>query len=179
MDLKKIKSIFLVILFSMVTDVDQAAIEVENNRVHKEKFYESIEQLIIEKTENDLKNPDKKKKKTLTFIRLDEYQALIGTILNAKNKSGTKSIKEYNILRDYDVITIGETQKIIKKRSNLDEPIRYLVPFEDLFDTIHRIHHQVGHKCRDVMLPHCKKGHLNLTVDMINSNFLFFFFRIN
>jgi hypothetical protein len=46
---KKIKVIFLVILFSMVADVDQAAIEVENKRIHKEKFYEKIEQLINEK----------------------------------------------------------------------------------------------------------------------------------
>jgi hypothetical protein len=39
---KTIKTIFLVILFLMVADVDQAAIEVENKRIHKEKFYEKI-----------------------------------------------------------------------------------------------------------------------------------------
>ena len=79
MNLKKIKTIFLVILFSMVTDVDvdQAAIEVENNKVHKEKIYDILEKLIIEKTENDLNNPDKKKKKTLTFIHLDKYQIIL------------------------------------------------------------------------------------------------------
>ena len=159
-----IKTIFLVILFSMVTDVDQAAIEVENKRINKEKFYEKIEQLINEK---------EKKKKTFTLIKIDEYLVLIETITTAKNKKEKKTPKEYNMLRDYDVITIGQTQKIIKKRDNPDEPIRYLVPFEDLFETIHRIHHHVGHKCRDVMFPHCKKGHLNLTVDMINSMYLF------
>ena len=62
---------------------------------------------------------------------------------------------------------------MIKKRENEDDPIRYLVPYEDLFDTLYRIHIQVRHKCRDVMLPHCKQGHLNLTVEMINSNFFF------
>jgi hypothetical protein len=159
-----IKTIFLVILFSMVTDVDQAAIEVENKRIHKEKFYEKIEQLINEK---------EKKKKTFTFIKIDEYLVLIETITTTKNKKEKKTPKEYNMLRDYDVITIGQTQKIIKKRDNPDEPIRYLVPFEDLFETIHCIHHQVGHKCRDFLLPHSKKGHLNLTVDMINSMYLF------
>ena len=41
--LKKIKTILMVILFSMVSDVDSAALEVENNRIQKEKFYQQIE----------------------------------------------------------------------------------------------------------------------------------------
>ena len=159
----------MVILFSMVTDVESAALEIENQRVHKENFYQSLEQMMIEKTERDLSNPDKKTKKTYTYIKLSEYLDMIELIEKAKNKKGTKTSQEYNILRNYDVITISETKKIIKKQESAYEPIKYLVPYEDLFDTIYRIHMQVGHKRRDIMSPHCKKNHLNLTVDMINS----------
>ncbi|CAF1013044.1 unnamed protein product [Brachionus calyciflorus] len=144
-----------------------ALVEAENNHIHKEKFYEGIERLLLERIENELINPDKKKRKTFTYIKLQEYNALISTIEEAKSKTVTKSTNEYNILRDYDVMLIGDTKKVIKKREN-NEDIRFLVPFEHLFDTIYRIHLQVGHKCRDVMMPACKKNHLNLSVDMIN-----------
>ncbi|RNA35239.1 KRAB-A domain-containing 2-like [Brachionus plicatilis] len=133
---KKLKTIFMVILFSMVTDVESAAIEVENQHAHKENFYQSLEQMMIEKTERDLSNPDKKTKKTYTYIKLSEYLDMIALIEKAKNKKGTKTSQEYNILRVYDVITISETKKIIKKQESADEPIKYLGPYEDLFDTI-------------------------------------------
>lgn len=158
----------------MVTNVenyDSALFAAENSRIHKEKFYESLERLAIQRVENDLLNPDKKKRKTYTFIKAEEYNALLLTIEQAKNKSGTKTKSEYNILRDYDVIVIGDTKKIIKKRENENDNIRFLVPYEHLFDTIYRIHEQVGHKSRDVMLPVCKKNHINLTVEMINCKF--------
>ena len=51
------------------------------------------------------------------FIKIGEYLVLIQTIVTAKNKKEKKTPKEYNMLRDYDVITIGQTQKIIKKET--------------------------------------------------------------
>ncbi|RNA08945.1 hypothetical protein BpHYR1_020506 [Brachionus plicatilis] len=63
-NLKKLKTILVIILFSMVTNVenyDSSLVAAENNRIHKEKFYESLERLAIERVENDLLNPDKKK----------------------------------------------------------------------------------------------------------------------
>ncbi|CAF0787738.1 unnamed protein product [Brachionus calyciflorus] len=150
-------------------NVDSGLVEADINRIHKEKFYESLERLSIERVENELLNPEKKKRKTNTFIKLDEYNELLRTIEQAKAKTGTKSKSEYNILRNYDVVLIGETKKVIKKRESENDNIRFLVPNEHLVDTIYRIHEQVGHKSRDVMLPACKKNHINLTVEMINS----------
>jgi hypothetical protein len=170
-NLKKIKAFLVIILFSMVTDVDSAVLEADNLRQKKEKFYDQLDRLLLERTENELLNPDRKTKKTYTYIKLNEYQTMIDVIEAAKSKTTKKTSNEYNLLRDYEIMYIGETKKIVKKRGEDSDPIRFLVPYEHIFETLNRIHQQVGHKCRDVMLPACKKNHLNLTVDAINSKF--------
>ena len=70
-------------------------------------------------------------------------------------------------------------KKIIQKRKNPDDPIRFLVPYEQIFDTMYRIHIQVGHKCRDIMLDECNKSHLNITVDMITYTFVRFLLELS
>ena len=98
---------------------------------------------------------------------LDAYGSMILLIEEANKKTKGRNQKEYYLINKYEVYTVGETKKIILKRESIDEPVRFLVPYEQLFETIFRIHNQVGHKCRDIMLQACNKSHLNITVDMI------------
>lgn len=163
-----LKNFLLVLLLSMVTDLESPIIDADIERQHKEQFYAGIEAL---KLEDELKNKPKTKK-TRTFTKLDEYEQLIVIIETAKSKKGTKERFEYNILRTYDIYLVGQTKKIIEKQEKPDDPIRFLVPFEHLFETIYRIHIQIGHKKRDLMMQACKKNHMNITINLINSKFL-------
>ena len=103
---------------------------------------------------------------------LIESLELVNLIVGAMNKYNSKTQKEYYLLNKYEILVVGETKKIIQKRKNPDDPIRFLVPYEQIFDTMYRIHIQVGRKCRDIMLDECNKS--NITVDMITGIFLFF-----
>ncbi|RNA32086.1 KRAB-A domain-containing 2-like [Brachionus plicatilis] len=117
-----------------------------------------------------LKNPDKKKKKTRTITSATEYQALILKIESALEKKTKKTPEGYYFLNQYEILVVGDTKKIIKKRKNQDEPIRFLVPCDQIFETIYRIHYQIGHKARDIMIKKCNENHLNITVDMIKQD---------
>jgi hypothetical protein len=92
---------------------------------------------------------------------------MINLIETAIAKTKARSPKDYYLINKYEILTVGDTKKIILKRESKDDPIRFLVPYEHIFETIYRIHLQVGHKCRDIMLHACSKNHLNITVEMI------------
>lgn len=46
----------------------------------------------------------------------------------------------------YEVLTITDVKKIIKKRTEKEPEIKYVVPYEDLFESLWRCHSNVGHK---------------------------------
>ncbi|CAF0762947.1 unnamed protein product [Brachionus calyciflorus] len=142
---KNFKTIALIVIFSVLLPVpENVLIIAENKQQYKERFYSRLEATRIEK--RLVIDPEKKSRKTKTYSTAQEYQQLIQEIEDAKDKKTTKSRMEYNLIRNYDVLTIGETKKIIKKKTNNDgEPI-YLVPYQKLFDTLHKIHYDVEHK---------------------------------
>lgn len=168
----------LVLIFSVLTsnsDEQVPILNVDQERVHKDKFYSLFE---AKSTEVELENPAKKRKKTRTVTNLNEYQELVNKIEEAMNKKTIKTQKEYYLLSKYELLVVGETKKIVQKRKEHNQPIRFLVPFEQIFDTIYRIHMQVGHKSRDIMFEECSKNHLNITIEMINSKFFDTFFYL-
>ena len=104
------------------------------------------------------------------MLKAPEYNKLIQEIETTNSKQQTKSSLEYNLLNSYEVWTIADTKKIIRKRTEKQPEIKYLVPYEDLFDSILRCNKNVGHKGRDIMLGECSKEHLNLTNILISRN---------
>ena len=68
----------------------------------------------------------------------------------------------------YDLIQIGNKTRIIKKR-NQDSYVT-LVPVEDTFAILDRVHKSIGHKGRDLMLKTSEmKEYSNVTVEMIKA----------
>ncbi|RNA13325.1 KRAB-A domain-containing 2-like, partial [Brachionus plicatilis] len=141
----------LVFLYTIVTTVSDTAplLDVDQERIQRDKFYSLFEAKILE---DELKNPEKKRKKTRKITSLDDYNTMIVSIEEAYQKTRGRTQKEYYLVNKYEVYTVGDTKKIILKRKSPDDPVRYLVPYEQLFETIFRIHNQVRHKCRDIML---------------------------
>ena len=65
-----------------------------------------------------------------------EYQEFIEAIEKACANPHKKSSQEYHLIKNYEILKIADTKKIIKKRTTEDSSIRYLVPKEDIFDAI-------------------------------------------
>ena len=60
--------------------------------------------------------------------------------------------KFYEILNvDCAEIKIAGIKKIIKKRKDENSNVLYLVPFDDIFDSMYQCHKNIGHKGRDLM----------------------------
>jgi hypothetical protein len=57
-----------------------------------------------------------------------------------------KSNRQNYLVKTYEIYEIAEIKKIIKKREDLNNPVQYLVPKNDMFDTILACHEKVGHK---------------------------------
>lgn len=91
-----------------------------------------------------------------------------------KGKGISKTRRERNLMKKYEILICGETKKLIKKRDAKHLDIKYVVPFEGLFDALMRCHTAIGHKKRDAMLKECQKQHANLTVHLINSKVFFY-----
>ncbi|RNA35075.1 KRAB-A domain-containing 2-like [Brachionus plicatilis] len=156
-----------VILYSVVTtlvDTQAPMLEVDHEQLHREKFYALYEAKSIKE---ELQNPSKKRKKTRTVTTLADYQAMIDSIEQALAKTKGRMNREYYIINKYEILKVGDKKKIILKRQQIDKTIRFLVPYEQIFETIYRIHVQIGHKCRDLMLQVCNKNHLYITTEMI------------
>ena len=98
-----------VLICSVLTNLTEAPIpllDVDQERLHKEKFYSLFEAKI---TEDELQNPEKKRKITRSVTNLIEYQELVNLIEAAMNKKNSKTQKEYYLLNKYEILVVGET----------------------------------------------------------------------
>ena len=147
-------------------------IQIEQLRIHKIKFYETLE---AEALEAELNN----KKKTKRLFSRAKYDELLKEIEVAYSTKGKKSNRQYHLLETYEIYEVGGIKKIISKRTVEDDNIYFLLPLEDVWDAIHVVHKAVGHKGRDIMGRHARKCYLNLTDKLIDSKlFLFSLFYL-
>ena len=141
---------------------------IERAKLHKILFYEALE---AQRLQEDLTRNNDPASGSKRLYSNSEYLNLIEEIEQAKKKIGTKTNRQYNLLNAYEIYEVACIKKIIAKRSEKEPDVRYLVPYEEVFDAIERCHKTVGHKGRDAMNRECKKKHLNLTIELIQCNF--------
>lgn len=67
-------------------------------------------------------------------------------IQNAKLKKTTMTSREYYLLDTFEIFNIGGILKIIVKSDSGNPDIRYLVPYDEIYDSIAMCHKSVGHK---------------------------------
>ena len=108
-------------------------------KVNKIKFYESLEALV---TEANLNN----KRAFKQLFTETEYKTLLKEIDVARNKSGVKTARQYYLLKTYEILEVAGVQKIIVKRDEKNQDIKYLSSYDELFDSIDTCHQNVGHK---------------------------------
>ena len=61
------------------------------------------------------------------------------------------------------MLSIGDVEKLVKKRKTEDEPILYFIPNEELYSIIQEIHVQQGHSGINKIMAHLKKRSANIT----------------
>ena len=104
----------------------------------KINFYEELEKAYNEKKWNTL--IDQKKYNEM----LEEYKA-------AKSTKFTKSTHQYYLLKHYDVMKIGDNDKLVIKVKNVDDIPLTIAIKENLFDILLKFHYETGHGRRDKM----------------------------
>src|SRR5579872_14599 len=105
-------------------------------------------------------------KKTL-LISKDEYFNLVDEVKEAANVGGTsKTWRQYNILKRYQILLCGDVEKLIRKRKD-DGDVVYFAHNDDLFDIIKRVHVTSGHGGRDKMMKVLSVKYANITREVV------------
>lgn len=86
------------------------------------------------------------------FFTNESYTEMIEKVKSAKSKKSHKKPEDYQRLRRFDVMAVGETEKLIVPVK--DNMIRYYVKNNEIFQILHDTHLSVGHGGRNRM----KKG---------------------
>ena len=96
------------------------------------------------------------------------YQEIITELKIAKVKTSQRSHAEFNLMRRFQLVTIGERDFLIRKDKDDPSKIRYYVADENIYEKINSIHLQKGHAGRDKLTKHVKDDYYNITIEAIN-----------
>ena len=82
----------------------------------------------------------------------EKCELLIQEISQLKRGDRKKEPKDYQLLKRYDVVQIGNTVKLIYPVAEGSSSIKYYVQKEDIFDVIHDAHLAISHNGRNRMI---------------------------
>ena len=82
----------------------------------------------------------------------EKYKLLIQEISQLKQGDRKKEPKDYQLLKRYDVVHIGNTVKLIYPVAEGSSSIKYYVQKDDIFDVIHDAHLAIVHGGRNRMI---------------------------
>ena len=85
------------------------------------------------------------KKSNNSFLNREKYELLIQEISQLKRGDRKKEPKDYQLLKWYDVVQIGNTVKVIYPVAEGSSSRKYNVQKEDISDVIHDAHLAIGH----------------------------------
>ncbi|XP_022177881.1 KRAB-A domain-containing protein 2-like [Myzus persicae] len=118
------------------------------------------------KTKFELKLKEITKSECSALISDTRYDELIKEVEQAKVNS-KKTTSEYRRLNRFDVLTIGESKKLIVPPSKTNGDIIYFVKCNEMFDILHMAHINCGHGGRNRMEHSIKQKYKNITRDII------------
>ena len=77
-------------------------------------------------------------------MKREKYELLIQEISQLKRADHKKWPKDYQLLKRYNVIQIGNTVKLIYPVAEGSSLVKYYEQKEDIFDVIHDAHLAIG-----------------------------------
>jgi hypothetical protein len=105
--------------------------------------------------------------KSYNLINKVKYDTLINEVKSAK-VSKSKSSLDYRRLKRFDIITLGNTEKLITPLDDSNEFL-YFIPIEEMYGVLDTTHKAIGHGGRDKMFKELSKKYKNITLDVITS----------
>ncbi|CAI6370762.1 unnamed protein product [Macrosiphum euphorbiae] len=121
----------------------------------REKFYEFFYKIVNEKNNNSV------------YLSAVKYNKIVSEIKNVRS-SGIKSNKAHRILKRYDLITIGEEDKLILPLLESNTNIVYYITNENIYDVLHDVHLSIGHGGKHRMNAEVKKKYKNITQEAVS-----------
>lgn len=101
------------------------------------------------KVTNYYKNKTNTVKQPWTIAKISDA---VSEMAASKVPGTKKNSKQYRLIKKYDIMEVGDSKYLIKKRKNHDEPIVQLVARENFFEILNTIHKNIGHGGRDKMM---------------------------
>lgn len=102
-----------------------------------------------------------------TFLSEIKYMELINKIKEIKSKTTAKTGTEYKALKKYDVMMVGEVEKLVVPILPTSNSIKYYVYNEEIFEIINAIHFNIGHGGRNKMIYEINLKYKNITREII------------
>jgi len=104
-----------------------------------------------------------------SFLTIDEYNIRIEQLKHSKYVLKTpgekKFMKDYRMVRKYDILTINNKERLIKPVN--DDTILYYVTIDELFNILHSTNSTISHGERCRMDSKLKSKYCNITNETI------------
>ena len=97
----------------------------------------------------ELKKWHSKNKRVL--ITRDEYFETVNELITSQ-ETKVKSPRQYYLIKKYELLNCGDTQKLIRKHKDENSEPVYFVFIEETFSILKRAHILTGHGGRDKMI---------------------------
>ena len=137
-------------------------IEIEYNNIDgsdvenmKESFNAKVKEIIEQKKSNN------------RYFDEERYQRIIQHVNDLKSGQRKKLPPDYQILKRYDVVRVGNTDKLIYPVAEGNTSIKYYVTYAELFNILHEAHLQIGHGGRNRMIKELQNKYKNITTESI------------
>lgn len=105
--------------------------------------------------------------KKSVLISKDDYFDLVDEVKEAANVTGSKTWRQYYLLKRYQILLCGDVEKLIRKRKDDGDDIIYFAHNDDLYDIIKRVHVTTGHGGRDKMMKVLSVKYANITREVV------------
>jgi uncharacterized protein YqgV (UPF0045/DUF77 family) len=106
------------------------------------------------------------KKNNNFYLTSERYNYLLNEVKVAKSVKGKQTVY-YRRLKLFDILNIGDEEKLRVPLSAEKTEIMYCVTFDELFNVIHEAHFAVGHGGRTRMIKELNRKYKNVTIRSI------------
>lgn len=120
----------------------------------KKEFMERLDKLM-----------NRKKSNSINYINQTRYQDFIEEVKVLKNKR-FKGFEDYRTLANYDVLEVNGKNRLIKPKDEVNS-IKFYVPINELFGTIHTMHILYDHADLAALETHIKSKYCNVSKEVI------------
>lgn len=107
------------------------------------------------------------KKENSKLLTKEKYLELLNEVKKSKLKAVGKKPADYRRLKRYDILKVGECEKLIYPISAESPNISFYVHAEELFGIIHQTHLLMSHGGRDRMLKELRTKYRNVTTEAV------------